>query len=379
MRYRAEIADCPAQAATDALTARARPLTDSGARVGVGGQVPEAIQGPNGVAEVIGVAAALVVLLLAFGSVLAAGLPLLMAAFGLGVGLSLITLLAAVTDVNTVSPTLGSMIGLGIGIDYALFVVARHRERLIEGDAPVEAAANANASAGRSVVFAGGTVLIAICGLAFSGIPSFASMGFAAALVVASTVLVSITLLPALLAASGRRVFGRRVRSGRRPASSAAFRSPRAERLARVVVRRPLVSLVAGRSWRCSPSRRPPSTCASARTTLAASARPTRPGRRTTWWRRALGRVRTALSSSWSTAARWARTQVARCTVPSERPRASCRSRRSWSPRTVRRRSSRPPRRRGRSRRARTRSSAGCRRTCPEVRTSPARPRRSWT
>jgi putative drug exporter of the RND superfamily len=244
VRYRAEIADVPLQAATDALTAQARPLTDSGAQVGVGGQVPEAIQGPNGVAEVIGVAAALVVLLLAFGSVLAAGLPLLMAAFGLGVGLSLITLLAAFTDVNTVSPTLGSMIGLGIGIDYALFVVARHRERLIEGDAPVDAAANANASAGRSVVFAGGTVLIAICGLAFSGIPSFASMGFAAALVVASTVLVSVTLLPALLAASGRRVFGRRVRSGRRPASSAAFRSPRAERLARVVVRRPLVSLV---------------------------------------------------------------------------------------------------------------------------------------
>jgi RND superfamily putative drug exporter len=244
VRYRAEIADIPVQAATDALTGAARPLAGAGARVAVGGEVPESIQGPNGVAEVIGVAAALVVLLLAFGSALAAGLPLLMAAFGLGTGLGLITMLAAVTDVNTVSPTLGSMIGLGIGIDYALFIVARHRERLIAGDTPVEAAANANASAGRSVVFAGGTVLIAICGLAFSGIPSFASMGFAAALVVAATVAVSVTLLPALLAASGRRVFGRRVRTGRRPAGSATSRSARAERLARVVVRRPVVSLV---------------------------------------------------------------------------------------------------------------------------------------
>jgi putative drug exporter of the RND superfamily len=244
VRYRAEISDLPAQAATDAVTAQARPLAASGARIGVGGEVPESIQGPNGSAELIGVAAALAVLLLAFGSVLAAGLPLLMAAFGLGTGLSLITFLALIADVNTVSPTLGSMIGLGVGIDYALFIVARHRERLIEGDTPIEAAANANATAGHSVVFAGGTVLIAICGLAFSGIPSFASMGFAAALVVACTVAVSVTLLPALLAASGRRVFGRRVRTGRRAIGSAAFRSPRAERLARLVVRRPVASLV---------------------------------------------------------------------------------------------------------------------------------------
>jgi RND superfamily putative drug exporter len=238
VRYDATKADIPLQPATDQLTAAGRPLAESGARVAVGGEVPESIQGPNGVAESIGVVAALIILLFAFGSALAAGLPLLVAGFGLGVGLSLITLLAAVTDVSTVSPTLGSMIGLGIGIDYALFVVARHRERLIAGDSPVEAAARANASAGRSVVFAGGTVLIAICGLAFSGIPGFASMGLAAGLVVAVTVLVSITLLPGLLAATGQRVFGRRVRTGRRTAT--ALRSARAERMARVVVRRPL-------------------------------------------------------------------------------------------------------------------------------------------
>jgi len=241
VRYHAEIADVPLQRATDQLTAAARPLADSGARVGVGGEVPESIQGPNGVAETVGVVAALVILLLAFGSALAAGLPLVMAGFGLGVGLSLITLLASIVDVNTVSPTLGSMIGLGIGIDYALFIVARHRDALIAGRDPVDAAAEATATAGRSVVFAGGTVLIAITGLAFSGIPSFASMGFAAGLVVLCTVLVSITLLPGLLAAAGHRVFGRRVRRGRRPATS--FRSARAERLGRAVVRRPALWL----------------------------------------------------------------------------------------------------------------------------------------
>ncbi|HEU4424254.1 MAG TPA: MMPL family transporter [Pilimelia sp.] len=241
VRYHNEIADVPLKAATDALTAAARPLADSGARVAVGGQVPEAIQGPNGVAETIGVVVALAVLLFAFGSALAAGLPLIIACFGLGAGLSLITVLATVTDVNTVSPTLGSMIGLGIGIDYALFIVARYREALLAGDSPVEAAATATGTAGKSVVFAGGTVLIALTGLMFSGIPSFGSMGFAAGLVVLCTVLVSITLLPGLLGATGWRVFARRIRTGRRPARS--FRSQRALRLGQIVVRWPVAWL----------------------------------------------------------------------------------------------------------------------------------------
>jgi RND superfamily putative drug exporter len=159
----------------------------------------------------------------------------------------MIALLAAITEVNSVSPTLGSMLGLGVGIDYGLFVVARHRQALAARLSPVDAAAHATATAGRSVVFAGLSVLIGITGLVFSGVPSFASMGFASALVILACVVAAITLLPAVLAALGPRVFGRRARqraaqSGTLPADS--FHSPGAERLARRVTRRPVLWLV---------------------------------------------------------------------------------------------------------------------------------------
>jgi RND superfamily putative drug exporter len=245
VRYDAEVADVPLRAATDALTRASAPLADAGARVGVGGEVPEAIQGPNGLAETVGVGIALVILLVAFGSALAAGLPLLIAGVAVGAGLGLITLLARGLDVNTVSPTLGSMIGLGVGIDYALFVVARHREGMLNGLGSIEAAARATASAGRSVVFAGGTVLVAITGLALSGVPSFGSMGLAAGLVVLCAVAASITLLPGMLGALGHRVFGRRARRTAAGSTRAGFRSRWAERMGRAVVRRPAIWLTA--------------------------------------------------------------------------------------------------------------------------------------
>ena len=242
VRYRARLAGLNYTQATGELTAAAAALRQAGARVGVGGEVPEAIQGPNGTAEAAGVAAALVILLLAFGSVLAAGLPLLMAAAGLGAGLSLIGLLAAVASVSAVSTTLGSLLGLGVGIDYALFVVARYRDRLAAGSPPAVAAAEANATAGRSVALAGTCVLIGITGLAFAGLPSFATMGVAAALVIVCTVTAAITLLPALLRLMGLRVFGRRARRAA-PLPLTSFRSARAERLARAVIRRPARSM----------------------------------------------------------------------------------------------------------------------------------------
>jgi RND superfamily putative drug exporter len=246
-RFHSELPDIDAATAVDQLTAAARPLADRGAQVAVGGEIPENIQGPNGIAETAGVALALVLLVLAFGSAIAAGLPLLVAAGGLGAGLGLIGLLAAITEVNSVSPTLGSMLGLGVGIDYGLFVVARHRQGLAARLSPIEAAAHATATAGKSVVFAGLSVLIGITGLVFSGVSSFASMGFASALVIFACVVAAITLLPALLAALGPRVFGRRARrraaaSGALPADS--FHSARAERLARRVTRRPVRWLV---------------------------------------------------------------------------------------------------------------------------------------
>ena len=245
IRYHHELADLDLKASTDALTQAAAPLRGTGAEVAVGGQVPEGIQGPNGVAETIGIGVALVILVLAFGSVIAAGLPVLMAGIGIAVGTGLIGLLAAVVDVNTVSPTLGSMLGLGVGIDYALLIIARHRDGLAHGRAPLDAVAEAIGTAGHAVVFAGLCVLIGISGLAFSGIPSFASMGVAAGLVVLATLAAAVTLLPAVLVPLGDRVLSRRARRGGVRAAG-SFRSRWAERATSAVVRRPIVALAIG-------------------------------------------------------------------------------------------------------------------------------------
>lgn len=243
--YRRELPDLDANQVTEALTVAASPLTDTGARMAVGGQVPESIQGPNGAAEAVGVVIALVVLLLGFASVLAAGMPLVIAGAGLGVGLGLIGLLSAVADISTVSPTLGSMIGLGVGIDYALFIIAAQRRHLAAGLDPVSAAGESVATAGHAVISAGGCVLIGIAGLAFCGVPGFAWMGIAAGLVIAATAAAAITLLPALLGLSGVRVFSRRARR-RGPLPADSFYSRRAERWTAAVVRRPVASLLLG-------------------------------------------------------------------------------------------------------------------------------------
>ncbi len=243
--YRAELPDLDAKQVTAALTGAAVPLAGDGARVAVGGQVPDSIQGPNGTAESVGVLIALVVLLLAFASVLAAGLPLLIAAAGLGTGLGLIGLLSAAVDVSAVSPTLGSVIGIGVGIDYALFIVAAQRRNLAAGLDPVTAAGESVATAGHAVVAAGGCVLIGITGLAFCGVPGFAWMGVAAGLVIAATVAAAVTLLPALLGLLGLRVFGRRTRH-RDPLPADSFYSRTAERFTAAVIRRPVASLLLG-------------------------------------------------------------------------------------------------------------------------------------
>jgi RND superfamily putative drug exporter len=217
-------------------------LRRAGYQVEFGGQVPENVSAPDGKAEAVGLVAAIVILLLAFGSLVAAGLPLLVALIGLGIGTGGVTLLAAFTDVSTISPTLASMIGIGVGIDYALFIVTRHRDNLARGMTVPEAAANANATAGQSVVFAGGTVLLALLGLQFTGIPNFASMGYATGIVVLVTVLAAVTLLPAVLGLLGMRVYSRKARrSGRFEAS--ASHSPTAARLAHAVNRRPVAWL----------------------------------------------------------------------------------------------------------------------------------------
>ncbi len=168
--------------------------------------------------EMVGLAVALIVLLVAFGSVIAAGIPIGSALFGIVVGLGLVTVLAGFTDVPSISPMLASMIGIGVGIDYALFVVTRHRGFLRAGKSPTEAAALANATSGTAVLFAGTTVVVALAGLLLAGIPSISMMGYAAAIAVAVAMAAAVTLLPAFLGLAGTRIdrwkIGRRTRTG---------------------------------------------------------------------------------------------------------------------------------------------------------------------
>jgi RND superfamily putative drug exporter len=196
-------------------------------RIEMGGDLFFAFSGAEGgAAELIGILAAAAILFLAFGSLLAAALPIGMAVFGLTVGVATMTVLARITEIPTFAPVLGSMVGLGVGIDYALFVLARHREYLARGVEPHEAAGRAVATAGRPVVFAGGTVVVSILGMAVANVPFMTVGGLAVSIVVLIMVMASVTLLPAFLGAAGPRLarvgrfgrLGRLVRAGVVPA-----------------------------------------------------------------------------------------------------------------------------------------------------------------
>ncbi|HEX4819166.1 MAG TPA: MMPL family transporter, partial [Acidimicrobiales bacterium] len=156
--------------------------------------------------EMIGIAVAIVVLLVAFGSAVAMGIPIGTALIGIFVGLAGVKILSSFSDVPSVSEMLGMMIGLGVGIDYALFVVTRHRQQLHEGMSVADSAGTANATAGQAVLFAGGTVVIAILGLQIAGLPSITMMGVATAIVVAVAMVAAVTLLPALLGLAGTKI-----------------------------------------------------------------------------------------------------------------------------------------------------------------------------
>ena len=190
-------------------------------RIEMGGDLFYVFSDPDGGAsELIGILAAAAILFLAFGSLVAAALPIGMAVFGLTVGVATMTVLAGITEIPTFAPVLGSMVGLGVGIDYALFVLARHREYLARGVEPHEAAGRAVATAGRPVVFAGGTVVVSILGMAVANVPFMTVGGLAVSIVVLIMVVASVTLLPAFLGAAGPRLarvgwFGRAPGVGR--------------------------------------------------------------------------------------------------------------------------------------------------------------------
>ena len=156
--------------------------------------------------EGLGLLAAIVILIIAFGSVIAMGLSIGTALFGLATGISTVTLVSAFVTIPTVAETIAVMVGLGVGIDYALFIVTRHRAGLSRGLTVGDAAGRAIATAGQAVLIAGTTVVIAICGLAVAGVPLVTWMGFGAAMVVAVTVAAALTLLPALMGFAGHNV-----------------------------------------------------------------------------------------------------------------------------------------------------------------------------
>lgn len=163
-----------------------------------------------GTSEGIGVAVAAVVLLLMLGTFVAAGLPLLMALIGVAVGVGGTFALTSVVSMSSVTPMLGLMLGLAVGIDYSLFIVNRHRTQLLGGMAPRDSVALSIGTSGNAVVFAGLTVVIALAALVVPGLPFLAVMGLAAAATVAVAVLVAVTLLPAVLGFAGRRIISKR-------------------------------------------------------------------------------------------------------------------------------------------------------------------------
>ncbi len=226
----------------EAIVEVADPLAGVGVSADFGSEITQELS-VVGIAEVIGLAMAGVVLLLMLGSLLAAGLPLLMALVGVGVGLAAAVAASYLGAFHTMTPALALMLGLAVGIDYMLFIVNRHRQHYLGGMELVTSIGRANGTAGSAVVFAGSTVIVALAGLLLSGIPLLAQMGLVAAGTVFAAVCVSVTLGPALLGLLGRRVASRRTweKAGRQHVAA----TPVADRYVGLVTRRPWLTVAA--------------------------------------------------------------------------------------------------------------------------------------
>jgi putative drug exporter of the RND superfamily len=229
------------------IVAAAATAAGPGLQVEVGGQPVEEIREEEESGDsslMVGLLAAIVILLLTFGSAVAMGLPLVTALFALGVGLSIVTLGTHVFDTAEFAPQLATMIGLGVGIDYALFILTRFRNGLDEGMEPRPAAIAAVDTAGRAVLFAGITVIISLMGMLLLGITFLYGVAMAAAVAVLFTMIAALTLLPALLTIAGRRVDRLRIPGpGKRTPSTAE--DTRWFRWSREIQKRPVLSALA--------------------------------------------------------------------------------------------------------------------------------------
>jgi RND superfamily putative drug exporter len=211
----------------------------SGLQVALGGELPATAQAPvKGTGEMVGIVGALLILLLMFGSVVAAGLPVLVAVVGVAVGTAGITILCGVMSVSPSAPMVASMVGLGVGIDYALLLLTRTRDHLADGMSVVDAVERTALTAGRSVVLAGLTVLVSLLGLRLAGLATYSTFGISTAITVLAVVVSALVLVPALCGLLHRRLLPRRVRRAR--AARPRPRGARSERWARQVAARPL-------------------------------------------------------------------------------------------------------------------------------------------
>jgi RND superfamily putative drug exporter len=221
---------------------------DTSVQVEFGGPVVNGLISESHTSEMLGMVAAMIVLLIVLGSAVAMAIPITTALISVGLGMLLLTIGASFTEFNTVTPTLAVMIGLGVGIDYSLFIVTRFRQALAEGATPAEASIKATTTAGRAVIFAGLTVAVSISGLAVVGIPFVAKLGIGAAMTVVGAVLTAVTLLPAILAKVGHRINSLRLPgTGRKPAKtpSAAAETGAFAKWGRLVTRHPKLFAVA--------------------------------------------------------------------------------------------------------------------------------------
>jgi RND superfamily putative drug exporter len=230
--------------ARDELEASSEPAKAAGLEVEFGGGL--VTEESEAGSESAGIMIGFLVLAITLGSLVAAGLPLLTALIGVGIAVGGVTALTGALELTETAPTLATMLGLAVGIDYALFILSRHRQNMGDGLEPREAAAQATGTAGSAVVFAGATVVIALIGLLVVNIPFLTVMGLAAAVAVIIAVLIATTLLPALLGFAGRRV----ARVNRvvtwRPRGRKPGRETASVRYARFVTRRPLVVVIVG-------------------------------------------------------------------------------------------------------------------------------------
>ncbi|MVU76639.1 MMPL family transporter [Nocardia sp. ET3-3] len=245
---RSKVTDTAREAVQHSIT----PARDAGLDVSVGGSMYGIGQMSPGIIEVLGLAVAVLVLVITFGSLLAAGMPILSALFGIAVTVGGLIALSATVPVSSTALTLALMLGLAVGIDYALFILSRHRSQLAAGLTPRESARRSNETAGSAVVFAGTTVIIALAALSVIGIPFLTTMGLAASGAVLIAVLVALTLLPALAGFAGHRLAPRPgSRTHRRITGTGDIEnaSPQREstgaRWARLVTARPVVTVVA--------------------------------------------------------------------------------------------------------------------------------------